>query len=452
MIKWLKILLTGFLVSCFFFPVTYSFIPISNTKNLMGALGIVCMGVMLIRKKEFTLPRELLVILLLSSFVSMASLLAINVNQTPDDSYVSYIRSAIIWLSGAFATCCFIWLTHRRIDVPLVINYLAWVCVFQCVMALLIEFLPGVRMFVDATVQQGQGLLQDLGRMYGVGASLDVGGSRFAATLTAIAFLMVQNRKDRDNIPQFTLIIAFIIITVVGNMIARTTLVGVGVGLAYLVLMELRNFGWHRYEEDYHSSLGSWMIVLLITIPVCTLFYNTNEQFHDMLRFGFEGFFNLVEEGSWSTDSTSKLETMYVWPDNLKTWIVGDGYFENQRNDPNYIGNATVRGYYMGTDVGYCRYIFYFGIIGLIAISAVMIYAGAIAIKAFPKYSHVFMMGVLCNFVVWLKVSTDLFPFLSLFAALAFLTSDLEFIKQRDKELGEGDEEDSLSPETADAS
>ena len=216
--------------------------------------------------------------------------------------------------------------------------------------------------------------------------------------------------------------------------------------------MELRNFGWHRYEEDYHSSLGSWMIVLLITIPVCTLFYNTNEQFHDMLRFGFEGFFNLVEEGSWSTDSTSKLETMYVWPDNLKTWIVGDGYFENQRNDPNYIGNATVRGYYMGTDVGYCRYIFYFGIIGLIAISAVMIYAGAIAIKAFPKYSHVFMMGVLCNFVVWLKVSTDLFPFLSLFAALAFLTSDLEFIKQRDKELGEGDEEDSLSPETADAS
>ena len=451
MIKWLKILLTGFLVSCFFFPVTYTFIPLANTKNLMGAIGIVCMGVVLIRKKEFTLPRELLVILLLSSFVSMASLLAINVNQTPDDSYVTYIRSAIIWLSGAFAACCFIWLTHKRIDVPLVVNYLAWVCVFQCVMALLIEFLPAVRMFVDAHVQQGQGLLQDLGRMYGVGASLDVGGSRFAATLTAIAFLLVQNKQDRGGIPQISLVIAFIIITVVGNMIARTTLVGVGVGLAYLALSELRNIGRRRYDEDYHSSIGSWLIALVIIIPVCTVFYNTNEQFHDMLRFGFEGFFNLVEEGEWSTDSTSKLETMYVWPDNLKTLIVGDFYFENQRNDPNYIGNATVRGYYMGTDVGYCRYIFYFGILGLIAISAVMLYAGVIAVKAFPKYSHVFMMGVLCNFIVWLKVSTDLFPFLSIFAALSFLTSDLEFIKQKDKEQGEGDEEDSLSPETAEA-
>lgn len=445
MIKFLKILLTGFLVSCFYFPVSYTFIPISNTKNIMGAIGIVCMGIVLIRKQDFSIPRELLIILLLSTFVSMASLLAINVNQTPDMTYVSYIRSAIIWISGAFATCCFIWLTHKRIDVPLVINYLAWVCVAQCVIALLNEFVPVVRTFVDTYVMQGQALLTDMGRMYGVGAFLDVGGSRFAAVLAAIAFLMVQNRKDRDSIPQFTLIIAFLFITLVGNMIARTTIVGVIVGMAYLVLMELRNFGWHRYDKDYYSSLGSWIVVLLIAIPVCTLFYNTSEQFHDMMRFGFEGFFNFFETGEWSTDSTSKLETMYVWPDNLKTWIVGDGYFENQRNDPNYIGSATTHGFYMGTDVGYCRFIFYFGIIGLITISAVMVYAGFIAMHAFPKYAHVFLLGVACNFIIWLKVSTDLFPFLSLFAALAFLTSDLEFIKNKDKK----EEEPEVSSEVS---
>ena len=88
----------------------------------------------------------------------------------------------------------------------------------------------------------------------------------------------------------------------------------------------------------------------------------------------------------------------------------------------------------MGTDVGYCRFIFYFGIIGLITISAVMIYAGFVAMETFPKYAHVFLLGVACNFIIWLKVSTDLFPFLSLFAALSFLTSDLEFIKNKDKE------------------
>ena len=434
MLKWLKILITGFLVSCFYFPVIYKFFPIANTKNLMAAFGLLCLFIILIKKGEFSFPKELLFILLLAGFVSIVALFAININQTPDKTYVTYIRSAIIWLSGAFGVCCAIYLTHKRISVPLVVNYLAWVCVFQCVVALLNEFIPAFRTFIDANVEQGQFMLQDLGRMYGLGASLDVGGSRFAATLAAISFLLVQKSEDRDRIPQLLLVLAFIVITVVGNMIARTTLVGVGVGLAYLLFAELRNIGMRRYDKEYRSSLGAWIFVLAITIPVIAFFYNSSPQFYEMMRFGFEGFFNYIEEGHWSTGSTSTLETMYVWPDNLKTWLIGDGYFENQRNDPNYIGIATRRGFYMGTDVGYCRFIFYFGVPGLLAMSAVMNYAGVIAAQGLPKYAHIFMMGVLSNFIIWLKVSTDLFPFLSLFAALAFFTSDLEFLKERQKE------------------
>ena len=446
MIKWLKILLTGFLVSCFYFPVIYKFFPVSNTKNLMAAFGLVCLLVVLIKKREFSVPRELLILLFLSGVVSLVSLFAININQTPDKTYVTYIRSAIIWLSGAFGVCCAIWLTHKRISVPLVVNYLVWVCVFQCVVALLNEFVPVFRAFIDATVEQGQGLLQDLGRMYGLGAALDVGGSRFAAVLVAIVFLLEQKRDDRDGLFQVPLVLAFIIITVVGNMIARTTLVGVGVGLVYLLFAELRIISLRRIDKDYHSSLGAWVLVILFAAPICVYFYNTSLQFQEMMRFAFEGFFNYFEEGEWSTDSTAKLETMYVWPDNLKTWMIGDGYFENQRNDPNYIGIATRNGFYMGTDVGYCRFIFYFGIPGLLAISAVMIYAGVIAAQGFPKYSFIFIMGVLCNFIVWLKVSTDLFPFLSIFVALTFLTSDIELIESMQEEEEEEEEKEESIP------
>ena len=434
MFKFIKILLVGFLVSCFFFPVKYTFLPITNTKNLMAAVGIVLVLVVLIKKQEFSFPRDLVVILIFSAAMSLISLLSITYNQTPDDSYVTYIRSAIIWLSGAFAVCYIIWLAHKRVDVPLVVNYLAGVCVFQCIMAIWIDFSPAVQMFVDAHVQQGQTVLQDIGRLYGIGASLDVGGSRFAATLCAIAFMLVQKPEDRGNTPQFLLVLAFVIITFLGNMIARTTLMGVAIGLLYLVLMEFRNIGLRKYDSDYRSSLPAWLLTLVIAIPIGMFFYNSNPQFHELVRFGFEGFFNLVEEGHWGTDSTDKLESMIVWPDNPGTWLIGDGYFENQRNDANYIGTATRRGYYMGTDIGYLRFIFYCGVFGLIAISAVMVEAGVIASKAFPKYAHVFMMGVVCNFVIWMKVSTDLFPFLSLFASLAFLTSDLEYLKRHDQE------------------
>ena len=444
--KWIKYILVGMIVSFFYFPISFSFLPSVNTKNLLAAVGLVLVLVVLIKKQEFSFPGDLLVLLVFSSAVSLISLLAITYNQTPDTTYVTYIRSAIIWLSGAFAVCYFIWLTHKRIDVPLVVNYLAGVCVFQCVMAIWIEFNPAVRLFVDTYVIQGQGLLQDIGRLYGIGASLDVGGSRFAATLTAIAFMLVQKPEDRGNTPQFLLVLAFIIITVLGNMIARTTLVGVGIGLGYLILMEIRNIGMRRYDSGYRSSLPAWIISLAMAIPVAVFFYNANEQFHDLVRFGFEGFFSLFEEGHWGTDSTGKLESMIVWPDNPKTWLIGDGYFENQRNDANYIGDATTRGYYMGTDIGYLRFIFYCGVPGLIAISVVMIYAGIISAKAFPKYAPISMMGVLCNFVIWLKVSTDLFPFLSLLAALAFLSSDLEYLK-RDEETPQEETEGTSSPQ-----
>ena len=95
--------------------------------------------------------------------------------------------------------------------------------------------------------------------------------------------------------------------------------------------------------------------------------------------------------------------------------------------------------------MGYCRFIFYFGIPGLLAISAVMIYAGVIAAQGLPKYSLIFFMGVLCNFIVWLKVSTDLFPFLSIFVALTFLTSDIELIESM-REEEEQEEEDNGVP------
>ena len=55
---------------------------------------------------------------------------------------------------------------------------------------MLIAFVPAVKIFVDAHIEQGQGLLDDLGRLYGIGASLDVAGSRFSAVLVGMAVLI----------------------------------------------------------------------------------------------------------------------------------------------------------------------------------------------------------------------------------------------------------------------
>lgn len=47
-----------------------------------------------------------------------------------------------------------------------------------------------------------------------------------------------------------------------------------------------------------------------------------------------------------------------IKPENTRTWIIGDGYCGDPNNDPYYIGPQPKGGYYMGTDVGYMRFIF----------------------------------------------------------------------------------------------
>lgn len=425
--KWFKYILLGVIVSFFYFPVTFTFLPYTNTKNALGAVGLVCLLFVLIKKREFTIPKELFLLLLLSGCVSLVALFSITYNQTPDDSYVTYFRSACIWLSGAFAICCLIWLAHGSISLSLITNYLAGVCVFQCAAAMAIHFIPAVETLVDATVLQGQDMLKDMNRLYGIGAALDVGGSRFSAALVAIAFAM-ENSNNKS--ARVFYVLAFSIITIIGNIIARTTLVGVALGLGFIGASEI----WHYFNtvlsnpDNKRGSLWTWFAVLVFLIPVGIVIYEQSLEFQELMRFGFEGFFSLFESGEWDVASNNTLKAMVVWPEELRTWIIGDGYFSNQRYDANYIGDATTGGYYMGTDIGYLRYIFYFGIVGLIAISSVMIYACLIGIKEFPEYRFMILLALFAGFIIWLKVSTDLFPFYALMASAAFLKQELAYL------------------------
>ncbi len=357
---------------------------------------------------------------MLSGMVSIMSLVSITYNQTPDTTYVTYIRSAVIWLSGAYSVAYIIRAVHGRIDVPLVVHYLIGVCLFQCVSAMLIQFVPPFQEFVDSYVQQGQDLLKDIGRIYGSGASLDVAGSRFAAVLVAIAFMLVSSPKRLSIGMTLFYTMSFVIITVVGNMIARTTVIGDAIGFAWILFSSfiLPN---DRPRENVAAKWLSVLATVGILVAVSVALYNAFPDVQDLMRFAFEGFFNWVETGEWQTDSTSKLQSMVVWPEELRTWIIGDGYFSNSRYDPNYLGDATDQGFYMGTDIGYLRFLFYFGILGLVWIVAVVAYAAIICAQQFKEYAWLFIMALGVGLVIWAKVSTDIFLYFCPFLCAAAL-------------------------------
>ena len=396
------------LTSLYLFPFELKGIPGINTKMMLAAVGLCVYLIRLAKGQSGGFNRDTFLLSVYAAVFSLVSFAAVTYNGTPDYAFVFYIVSMWVWIGAAYLVINCMRAVHGFASVRLVIYYLAAVCVFQCAMALWIDS--------SESVEQGQNFLnqRNVERLYGIGASLDVAGSRFSAVLALLAFLLVHLESNHEKTRLFLYLSAFVVIAVVGNIIARTTTVGLVVGILYLV------YGTRLYTlhlRAAHKHLWITMgLLLLVAIPLLSYLYTNDPVFHKHLRFGFEGFFSLVEEGEWTVSSNERLQTMYVFPESLKTWIIGDGYFSNPRDVDPYFTGRYIGGYYMGTDVGYLRFIFYAGLLGLMGMTGVICKASLICQKRFPGQKELFLLILLLNFIIWFKVSTELFvvfaPFL----------------------------------------
>ena len=432
MIRVTGIILTAILTSLYFFPFEFTFLPGINTKMVMAGCGVILLAFQLARKGNASIERDWLVLSLWAGTVSIAGWIAITYNSTPDTAYATYIISMWVWMGAAYTATSCIRKVHGRLSADLIIRYLLAICVAQCVLALMIDTLPGLKRVVDLYVEQGQDFLNksNVRRLYGIGASLDVAGSRFAAVLVMTAFSAVEFGRTRPRgwIP--ILLVAFLVIGIAGNMIARTTTVGIVLAIGYWIYAS----GIYRLSLD-NKKLWTWGISLsLLAAGITAYLYMNVPEVERKMRFAFEGFFSLAETGEWEVSSNERLRSMYVFPETLKTWLIGDGYFSNPRyTDPYFIGKE-IGGFYMGTDVGYLRFIFYSGLAGLFGICMVIYTASHYCARRIPRYKGMFMFLLLVNYIIWLKVSTDIFL---VFALFLMVNKAEEEAYERQIELGE---------------
>ena len=418
--KLIKILLAGIAVSCYFFPFEFTFLPGVNTKMAMAGVGLVLYVIDLAKGRAPQINKDGFIIAVIAVLVSLCGLLSVIVNNTNDYTYATYFVSMFVWLGGAYTAIKIVRWLHGYVSVELICNYLIGVCVGQCVIALMIDWIPVFKMFVDRYVVGFDfvdvDMLDKAGRLYGIGAGLDVAGTRFSAVLVMIAVMAQNLSGSRYERYIWIYLIAFMLIAIVGNMMARTTTVGAIVAITYWIFSS--GFAKLTLNKD---NLRIWKYVILtlsILVPVVVYFYNMDKQFHDNIRFAFEGFFSIVETGKWETNSNNILKNMIVFPDNLKTWLIGDGYIENPTfRDPYYVG-PHYGGYYKGTDIGYLRFIFYFGLIGLVTFIFYFFKVAKACIARFPKYATMFWLIFAINMIVWLKVSTDIFLVFAIFLCI----------------------------------
>lgn len=414
----LIIIFTILITDFYYFPIEFVFLPGVNTKMLLAGIGLVMFGFNLARYRMGQIDKGFLWLSLAALCVSFISYISIVVNNTPDHSFTGYIISMWVWLGGAYTVIEVIKRVHGKISIHIVCNYLIAVCVVQCILAYIMGKYAPMLEAVNSVLGGEQFMNVTKGRLSGIGAALDVAGLRFSAVLVMIAYLMGNIRKMNLEKYFICYVIAFLIISVIGNMIARTTTMGIGLSVAYW-LYSLKSFSLRNLNKQIVVS----MAIVCVTLVGIVYLYNTDYMFYKNIRFGFEGFFSLFEQGKWEVGSNDVLlNHMIQFPKTFHTWMIGDGYCYNPLykvgGDPYYTG-PVYHGFYMGTDIGYLRFLFYFGIFGLLAFISLFLVCGKICISKFTNYKMLFFLLLMVNFIGWVKVATDIFLVFAPFLCIA---------------------------------
>lgn len=423
MYKYLVHIISVILTSFYFFPIETVFLPGMNTKMALAGIGLLILGKRLAQRRDAGINKDFFVLSLLALGISLISLLTMTINNTPDASFLTYFVSMWVWMGGAYTVVRWLDTAYGYVNVRLVCNQLIAVCVIQCLIAWTKDVYPPLQAWVDSFVG-GEAFMGNTkeARLSGIGAALDVAGLRFSAVVVMIGYIL-SKAEELSHKQVVTYLISFLIIAIIGNMMSRTTTVGVGLALVYWIystnLLSLK-------QNIKNQKLWFWLGgILCVIIPVFIYLYFANDTFYKNIRFGFEGFFSLWETGEWQTSSNDiLLEHMVVFPDNWVTWLIGDGYAANPMDktlsffDPYYTG-PIYHGYYKGTDIGYLRYIFYFGLVGTFVFSLFMWRSAWACIHRFKNYKMMFLMILLVNYIGWFKVSTDIFLVFAIFLVLS---------------------------------
>ena len=345
-----KKIITLFFVFCFIYPVIFRLVPIVSFRTIYGVIGAFVLVVF--KRQQFIVNNNILKILYTPLPVFFVAIISNMINGTTETYFMNLMYSFLLVVLAAYVATSMIKSTHGEINFELISSYLIAAAVLQNFLSAMMLIFPdfGVFMLETLTVSEYGTTLTKVKdtRLLGVGGQYVAHG-----IVNSFTLLMVVNKlKDKHNTKiTILLFFIFVFITVIGSMVSRTTLIGTTAGLILL-------FIYIRFQILKYLKKITLGVILITVLYIVVIPSSMKTTFNKYFEYGFEMLYAYEEEGKLATDSTDELKAMwYIQPNNLKTWIIGDGYFA----DP-----LSQHDYYMATDVGYFRLIFYFGILGCI--------------------------------------------------------------------------------------
>lgn len=282
--------------------------------------------------------------------LALISVTTMLLNGTTDAKYVTHSISIIMSVfSSYFLIYCF-YQVYGNCNIMKLLKYLIIATYIYLLIAMLMFMNYGIdNLFTSIQKINAEANELTLGvRLHTFGASYFTAGVLLGFILVLLSYSLTS--RQLNSIKTLFYWISYFMIAFIGMMIARTVIIGVLIS-AFVFIISFT----HNIKSLFKASAVIFLALSFIYFGASSLFSSYGDEMDTLSKFGFEMFYNYQTTGQFSSESTDGMFEMYnIIPDNYKTWLIGDGMWSMKDGS-----------YYQGTDIGYLRNIWYFGIIGL---------------------------------------------------------------------------------------
>lgn len=297
-------------------------------------------------------------ILLAAAPFIIVSLITCLVNFSSDIYFIKYAISLVLGFFATYLLAILFYDVYGTLSPRILLKYYTLTSIIFVIGALVLFLTPSINSVAMSLIRQDEISKHALEintsfRLLGFGVNFYTAGLTISCVLILMGLCMTI--YELSLLERVLYAAAFTFISIGGVMMARITVIGVALG-AIIICM-----GWCRSIASFMKLAISIVCVVAISIFAINLFSeNSPFDIENLITFAFGSFKDIYSGGGIANDhSLGKLLDMYkVLPDNILTWVIGDAHW------------TTDSGYYKGIDVGFLRYVFYFGVIGTVAFLA----------------------------------------------------------------------------------
>lgn len=343
------------LVTFFFiYPIYPKFlpIPIDRVYQIVGLILILLNPNDL---KNIILSRFFLKYLRISVILLLFVLLPLLWVKGSIDLY--FFKRALSAILDLFSAYTVYWITRKcfsKASLGIILKYIVLAAILQTAISLLFFLKPAYYDLYYSYLNEEVGnkdfsemlsLLQV--RFIGIGSSFFSGVIKYGVAFFAILILPYVYKGSLTS-NKIVYILSLSIIFIGGMLTGRSFLIAIILGVLMITILKSKTFFGFILQNIKLSiiSLPALFFVYLVLSSIINA-----SQFERVFNYVFSLFVNYFSGDGFQSSSTNAQLEMYVFPNSILTWLFGDGRMVSLDG-----------GYYMGSDIGYIRLIFYFGL------------------------------------------------------------------------------------------